>query len=39
VPHLDYHVWEGVSHFLMMEQPEKFNSALSVFLEKHQLAN
>src|SRR2546423_8580055 len=28
VPHLDYHVWEGVSHFLMMEQPAKFNAAL-----------
>ena len=39
VPDLDYQTWEGVSHFLMMEQPEKFNSALSAFLEKHQLAN
>jgi pimeloyl-ACP methyl ester carboxylesterase len=37
VPDLDYQVWEGVSHFLMMEQPERFNSALVAFLEKHRL--
>lgn len=35
---LDYQVWEGVSHFLMMEQPERFNSAVAAFLEKHKLA-
>jgi sigma-B regulation protein RsbQ len=37
-PELDYQVWEGVSHFLMMEKPEQFNSAVAAFLEKHQLA-
>jgi pimeloyl-ACP methyl ester carboxylesterase len=37
VPDLDYQVWEGVSHFLMMEQPAKFNAALIAFLEKHKL--
>jgi pimeloyl-ACP methyl ester carboxylesterase len=37
VPDLDYKVWEGVSHFLMMEQPERFNSAIVSFLEKHKL--
>jgi pimeloyl-ACP methyl ester carboxylesterase len=37
VPDLDYQVWEGVSHFLMMEQPERFNAALIAFLEKHKL--
>ena len=37
VPDLDYQVWENVSHFLMMEQPEKFNAALVAFLEKHNL--
>ena len=37
VPDLDYQVWEGVSHFLMMEQPERFNSAVIAFLEKHGL--
>ena len=37
VPDLDYQVWERVSHFLMMEKPEQFNSAVVAFLEKHQL--
>lgn len=37
VPDLDYQVWEGMSHFLMMEQPERFNSAIVAFLEKHKL--
>lgn len=36
-PDLDYQVWENVSHFLMMEQPERFNDALVAFLEKHKL--
>jgi pimeloyl-ACP methyl ester carboxylesterase len=38
VPDLDYQMWEGVSHFLMMEKPEQFNNAVVAFLEKHQLA-
>jgi len=38
VPDLDYQTWEGVSHFLMMEQPAKFNAALVAFLDKHELA-
>jgi pimeloyl-ACP methyl ester carboxylesterase len=37
VPDLDYQVWDGVSHFLMMERPEQFNSAVAAFLAKHQL--
>ena len=37
VPDLDYQVWEGVSHFLMMEQPQRFNDALVAFLEKKKL--
>ena len=37
VPDLDYQVWERVSHFLMMEKPEQFNSAVVTFLEKHKL--
>jgi pimeloyl-ACP methyl ester carboxylesterase len=37
VPDLDYQVWEGVSHFLMMEQPEKFNSAVAAFVDKRGL--
>lgn len=31
-PNLDYRVWDGVGHFLMMEQPEKFNQALIEFI-------
>lgn len=38
VPTLDYQVWEGVSHFLMLEKPEEFNRAVVAFLEKHKLA-
>jgi pimeloyl-ACP methyl ester carboxylesterase len=37
VPKLDYQVWDNVSHFVMMEQPEKFNQALLAFLEKNRL--
>ena len=37
VPELDWQMWEGVSHFLMMEQPDRFNSALIAFLEKRKL--
>ena len=37
VPDLDYQVWDGVSHFLMMEKPEEFNRTLVAFLERHKL--
>ena len=37
VPDLEYQVWENVSHFLMMEQPEKFNRTVETFVEKHHL--
>jgi pimeloyl-ACP methyl ester carboxylesterase len=36
-PHLDYHMWDGVSHFLMMEKPTEFNSVVSAFLAKNNL--
>lgn len=29
-----YQVWDGAGHFLMMEQPEKFNAALLEFLDR-----
>jgi len=29
-----YQAWEGAGHFLMMEQPGKFNTALNEFLDK-----
>ncbi len=33
VPHLDYQVWENVSHFIMMEKPREFNDAVRAFLK------
>ena len=35
VPDLDYQMWEGVSHFILMEKPNESNAALAAFLEKH----
>jgi pimeloyl-ACP methyl ester carboxylesterase len=31
-PLVNYKVFEGVGHFLMLEKPELFNAALSAFL-------
>ena len=36
-PELDYQMWEGVSHFIMMDKPAEFNAALIAFFEKHGL--
>ncbi len=36
-PNLDYRVWSGVSHFLMIDEPQKFNDALLEFAAKHDL--
>jgi len=36
-PNLEYHMWEGVSHFLMMDKPTEFNEALAAFLMKNGL--
>jgi len=37
VPNLDYRMWTGVSHFLMMQKPREFNDAVIAFLDKQQL--
>lgn len=37
VPRLEFHMWDGVGHFLMMEKPEEFNQAVLAFLDKHKL--
>ena len=37
VPNLDYQMWSGVSHFLMMEKPKEFNDAVITFLDKQRL--
>lgn len=36
-PGIEYQKWEGVSHFLMMDEPQKFNDALMAFLNKNKL--
>ena len=37
VPHLDYQVWEKVSHFIMMQKPREFNDALMKFMRTNLL--
>ena len=37
VPNLDFRMWEGVSHFLMMERPQEFDHAVQEFLTKNKL--
>jgi len=37
VPNLEFHMWEGVGHFLMMEKPKEFNEAVIAFLDKNKL--
>jgi pimeloyl-ACP methyl ester carboxylesterase len=36
-PNLDFRMWSGVSHFLMMEQPEVFNRSIKYFIAKNKL--
>lgn len=36
-PKLDYQMWTGVSHFLMMEKPKEFNAAVKSYIEKNKL--
>ncbi|MDQ3011105.1 MAG: alpha/beta hydrolase, partial [Acidobacteriota bacterium] len=37
VPGIDYQMWEGVSHFPMMDEPQKFNDTVLGFLKKNQI--
>jgi pimeloyl-ACP methyl ester carboxylesterase len=37
VPGIDYRVWDGVSHFLMLDRPREFNEAVAGFLRRHKL--
>jgi pimeloyl-ACP methyl ester carboxylesterase len=34
---LDFQMWEGVGHFLMMEKPKQFNETVIAFLDKNAL--
>lgn len=36
-PGIEYQKWDGVSHFLMMDEPQKFNDAVLAFLKKNKL--
>jgi pimeloyl-ACP methyl ester carboxylesterase len=36
-PNIDFQMWEGVGHFIMMEKPKEFNAAVLAFLDKNKL--
>jgi pimeloyl-ACP methyl ester carboxylesterase len=36
-PNLEYQMWDGVGHFLMMERPKQFNDTVIAFLDKNGL--
>jgi pimeloyl-ACP methyl ester carboxylesterase len=36
-PRLEFQMWDGVGHFIMMEKPKEFNAAVLAFLDKNQL--
>ena len=37
VPNMEFYMWDGVGHFLMMEKPKEFNEAVVAFLNKNKL--
>lgn len=37
VPNLEFHMWQDVDHFLMMEKPKEFNATVLAFLDKNKL--
>jgi pimeloyl-ACP methyl ester carboxylesterase len=36
-PNLEFLLWDGVGHFVMMERPKDFNEAVLAFLDKNKL--
>ncbi len=36
-PKMEFQMWEGVGHFIMMEKPKEFNAAVLAFLDKNKL--
>jgi pimeloyl-ACP methyl ester carboxylesterase len=36
-PNMDFQMWDGVGHFIMMEKPKEFNAAVLAFLDKNKL--
>jgi pimeloyl-ACP methyl ester carboxylesterase len=37
VPNLEFYMWDGVGHFVMMEKPKEFNEGVLAFLDKNKL--
>lgn len=36
-PDMEYHMWQGATHFLMMDKPDEFNRTLAEFLTRRRL--
>lgn len=36
-PGVEYHMWQGVTHFLMMDKPDEFNRTLAEFITRRRL--
>src|SRR3989442_15252664 len=36
-PKMEFQMWDGVGHFIMMEKPKEFNAAVLQFLDKNRL--
>src|SRR5438128_2929835 len=36
-PNMEFQMWDGVGHFIMMEKPKEFNAAVLQFLDKNRL--
>ena len=36
-PNMEFQMWDGVGHFIMMEKPKEFNAAVLQFLDKNKL--
>jgi pimeloyl-ACP methyl ester carboxylesterase len=38
-PNMEFQMWDGVGHFIMMEKPKEFNAAVIAWLDKNNLLN
>jgi pimeloyl-ACP methyl ester carboxylesterase len=38
-PNMDFQMWDGVGHFIMMEKPKEFNATVLEFLDKNKLVS
>ena len=37
IPRIDVSIWDEHGHFLFIDDPERFNAEVEVFLKKHKL--